>query len=298
MSQESPEDLLSDSLQILYDYTPITHSSAGAPFSFSYFSSTGSSEQHSSDESSAVQTARQINLTVPETQANNWSLHASSIWVASLYIANHLSDLQIPEHINRKRLDEPTRPLDILELGASSGLPSILIAREYQDVSIVASDYPDETLIQSLTDNITRNGAENRCRAIPYAWGEDTSILLRAIHDHNERITEAGFDLIIAADTLWNPSLHKPFLDTLTSALAKSDHARIVLVAGLHTGRYTIQGFLDLLPTVGLELSNVPQEIEVNGSETRTWDVNRAEGEDERERRRWVVWMDIRRQID
>ncbi|OAX36131.1 hypothetical protein K503DRAFT_793547 [Rhizopogon vinicolor AM-OR11-026] len=265
---DDPEEILSSSLQTLYDYTPITHSAPGSIFTYTVKCGGGGSEM--------------ISLQTPDTQASNWSLHASSIWVSSLHIADYIEDLQLDRF---KDLDR----LHVLELGAGAGLPSIMIARTTPNAAVVVSDYPDESLICTLSDNVRRNCTSERCWAVPYAWGNDISPLVAPLRQQNPE-GSALFDIIVAADTLWNPELHVQFIKTLCMCLNQSPDARIHLVAGLHTGRYTLQSFLDVVMAHGLQVERVV-EREVTGGIQRSWDVTRAESEDERERRRWVVWM-------
>lgn len=258
---DDPEDILLDSLQTLYDLQPITLSSPGSLFTYKY-SGSGSSFV--------------ITLQTPDTHAANWALHASSIWVSSIYLADHCDEIGLESHIKELPINETLR---VLELGASAGLPSILIAKLFPErVLVTASDYPDEELIKTLAGNIERNGVSPRCRAVPYAWGSDVS----SLHSTDD----GGFDVILAADTLWNPDLHSIFIDTLKMALKKSVSSRIHLVVGLHTGRYTIQSFLASAQTAGFVIESVV-ENEVSGSATRRWRV--TGDDDENERRRWVV---------
>lgn len=98
----------------------------------------------------------------------------------------------------------------------------------------------------------------------------------------------------MAADTLWNSTLHDMFLDTLTWVLKRSTKARIHLVAGLHTGRYTLQSFMDRVGATGLVFESlteyeVTEEGEAGLVHKRDWDLERET--DEQEKRRWVVWM-------
>ena len=279
--EDDPEDILSASLQSLYGVTPIT------------FNSTSGSVLTYSIKPPHPLAPEQIEVTTPDTDPSNWSLHASSIWVSSLFIADHLDELQIDAM-------PATGTVRVLELGAGAGLPSILLARTYQHASVTASDYPDDRLIRTLSDNIRRNSVSERCRAVPCAWGTDSDARALIQHrDHSGTGTgsrggrdhdDTRFDVVFAADTLWNPELHAPFLDTLCACLGRGPDSRIHLVAGLHTGRYTIQSFLDRTKLRGLVLLSAT-EREVDGSRSRPWDVSRAVGEDERERRRWVVWM-------
>jgi EEF1A N-terminal glycine/lysine methyltransferase len=286
MNDGSPEDFLSDSLQTLYDYTPITHSSAGSVFRY-----------EPSEEiipTSSVSSA--ITLITPTTQAANWSLHASSIWASSIYVADHLLDMHLAEHLERART-EGRQCLRVLELGAGAGLPSILIAKTYENVEVTASDYPDEELIKTLRDNVERNDVGQRCNAVPYAWGSDTFVFAYPAVAHKNAGSstkdDCTFDIVIAADTLWNSQLHPLFLDALQRTLRRSANARIYLVAGLHTGRYTLQAFMDLVHEYGLDFAEITEK-EVKGAKMRPWCVGRHNQEDEKERRRWVLWMVLR----
>lgn len=257
--QDDPEDILSASLQTLYGLSPVSFSTAGSVFTYPITPGRVPGPPH------------EIHLATPETDPSNWSLHASSIWVAALFLADHLEELHLPY-----------TPVRVLELGAGAGLPSIFLARMHPRASVTASDYPDARLLRTLADNITRNAVAERCRAVPHAWGADPP---------------GRFDVVLAADTLWDPALHVPLVETLCGCLVRGPEARVHLVAGLHTGRYTIQSFLNRTRLCGLVLESAT-EREVGGTQARPWDVGRAEGEDERERRRWVVWMILKWEPD
>lgn len=246
------EDILGDSLSTLYSYTPITHSSAGSLFTYS-------SPTH----------PLQIHLKTPDTNAGNWALHASSIWVSSLYLADHVDLLGL------------TGGEKILELGAGAGCPGIVIAKLHQDVRVTLSDYPDEQLIQCLRENAEENASFNT-KVVSHAWG-------------SKEVEGLGgeFDLIIAADTLWNVDMHTLFLDSLELLLAKNATGRVVLVAGLHTGRWTVQKFFKQVQERNVfRIEEVAERRVQEGDwETqREWAVER-ELEDEKDRRDWVVWV-------
>jgi EEF1A N-terminal glycine/lysine methyltransferase len=273
-----PEDILASSLETLYDYAPIVHSSAGSDFVYTAHLPSNNTVQQ-------PRTNIVITLGTPDTEAQNWALHASSIWVSSIFIADHISELEPHLIHNNTDTNESRETVTVLELGAGAGLPSILLAKAYPQAHVVCTDYPDAAITQTLHDNVKRNKVHDRCIVVPYAWGTDPAPLL--VHAPN------GFDCILAADTLWNLDLHAIFIDTLQKTLSKSRcGARAHLVAGLHTGRYTIESFLKLVRASGLAVVDVV-EREVGGEGKRVWDVERAEREDERERRRWVIWIKI-----
>lgn len=264
-----PEDVLADSLESLYDHVPVAHSSAGSVYTYQPRDGGPS-----------------VTLTTPDTQAANWALHATSIWSSALYVVDHAADLRLGHYCDLVRPEG--RPLRILELGAGAGLPSIFIAKTYPDVMVICSDYPDETLVSTLRENAKRNNVEDRCYVVPYGWGSDPSPLFQSQNADSDSIP--GFDVVLAADTLWNSDTHDIFIQTLQLTLKRSPHARVQLVAGLHTGRYVLQKFLNLISAAGFVAEEL-KERRVGGSEERLWSVEHAEGEDEQERRRWVIWM-------
>jgi nicotinamide N-methyltransferase len=257
-------EIFSDSLSTLYEHTAITLSSnPGSTFTYTNESAT-------------------INLKTPDTKPGNWSLHASSIWISAVFLADHihLLDLDRYQHLRKIR---------VLELGAGAGLPGILLAKIRDDVQVVLSDYPDEELIDTLNQNVTSNIPDASAHVIPYDW---TTSDVAPFH----ALSPDGFDIIIAADTLWNADLHDAFLRSLESLLkhnVNGPSSRVNLIAGLHTGRWTIQAFLKAVEDRRRFRLHRVVEIPVNsGRETtpeeRNWEVER-EGEDESSRRAWVV---------
>ncbi|KAI1791795.1 hypothetical protein LXA43DRAFT_1094142 [Ganoderma leucocontextum] len=264
-----PEDVLADSLESLYDHVPVAHSSAGSVYTYQPRNGGPS-----------------VTITTPDTHAANWGLHATSIWSSALYVVDHAADLHLDQY--RDLVQQERRPLRILELGAGAGLPSIFIAKTYPNVIVTCSDYPDESLVCTLRENAKRNDVEDRCHVVPYGWGSNPSPLFQSQNADTDSVP--GFDVVLAADTLWNSDTHGIFIQTLHLTLKRSPHARVQLAAGLHTGRYVIQTFLDLVSATGFVAEELT-ERHVGGLEERPWSVEHAEGEDEQERRRWVIWM-------
>ncbi|KLO10983.1 hypothetical protein SCHPADRAFT_494122 [Schizopora paradoxa] len=288
---ENPEDIFSLFLPMLYDYEPITHADAGAIFTY---------RRKSSEMQEA--TSFTIKLEVPDTLAKNNGLHASSIWSSALYLADNIDDHLRLAQWTKERI-ALGKSCEVLELGAGAGLPGITLAKSLENVSgdwrVTLSDYPDDNIVSTLRKNVVRNGlSKDRCMVSPYNWGTDASSLIAPTARADGAL---GFDLIIAADTLWNSDFHAHFLCTLETLLRRDADSRIHLIAGFHTGRFMIQRFLDAASSRSLEVVHVEERTvsstlsSANDKEVRSkaWDLHR-EDYDPKERRKWVVWIVLR----
>lgn len=151
------------------------------------------------------------------------------------------------------------------------------------------SDYPTEVVL----DNIR----ENAKRAIPptmakpyriegYAWGDVNSEFAK----HNAH----SFDRIIAADCYWMPYQHENLAKSMLHMLSPSREARILAIAGFHTGRAKLAGFFDEAVSQGLVVEEIYEE-DVQGV-TREWMPERDGGrEDVTGRKRWLVIAVLKR---
>ncbi|KDQ13525.1 hypothetical protein BOTBODRAFT_33537 [Botryobasidium botryosum FD-172 SS1] len=242
-----PLDIFSGSLESLYDELQVSYSEPGKLFSY-----------------------RGVTVSPPDTASENWSLHASSIWRASLFLTDHLPILDGPE------------PVHIIELGAGSGLPGICAALEHPGARVVLSDYPDPHILSTLAENVRRNQLrEVRVKVVGYAWGSDLP----------SELIPHSFDVVMAADTLWMPEQHANFSQTLALLLKKTIGAKVYLVAGLHTGRWMIAEFMRVVATTGLGVQEIKEVSLINGEE-REWKAER-ENEDDTKRRRWIIRMTL-----
>jgi EEF1A N-terminal glycine/lysine methyltransferase len=149
----------------------------------------------------------------------------------------------------------------------------IAIANRYSQASVTLSDYPDNGIISALNENVARNDLASRITVKPLDWN-DISGLKR-------------YDSIVAADTLWNSQLHLPFCQTLKAGLHPI--AKAHLLAGLHTGRYTLQHFISVTQSLGFVIHKL-MEYHISGRETRGWQVER-EGESSDDRVHWLLYI-------
>ena len=106
----------------------------------------------------------------------------------------------------------------VLELGAGSGLPS-LVAAMHGAKRVVVTDYPDPDLIQNLNYNIENCGVafgNSILVARGFLWGDNPVDLSSCLGS-----TIDGFDLLILADILFNHSEHAKLIKTISDTLAR-----------------------------------------------------------------------------
>ncbi|KAG8804874.1 hypothetical protein FRC17_005880 [Serendipita sp. 399] len=211
-----------------------------------------------------------IRVEIPRTKDDsNWSLQADAVWLASIYLSEHLQEVTEEEGFVGKTL----------ELGCGAGLLGLAIASSHPNAHVVISDYPDEGIMETLQQSVKLNNLENRVTVQPLDWN-DPSLLRGEL-----------FDTVTAADTLWMSELHTPLCETLKVTM--SAHAKAHIIAGLHTGRLTIQRFLETAERNGLSISKLVEYHSVSG-QCREWAAER-EGENRDVMNRWLVYIRLTR---
>jgi nicotinamide N-methyltransferase len=121
----------------------------------------------------------------------------------------------------------------IFELGAGAGLPS-LVAAKLGAKKVVVTDYPDEDLVKNLWWNVEHNevgslkedgepAPNSTVVAAGYLWGAGAEPMLHHI------APDAGFDLLILADLLFNHSEHMKLLDTVRRTLKRTRDAQALV---------------------------------------------------------------------
>lgn len=135
----------------------------------------------------------------------------------------------------------------MLEVGAGTGLSGIVAACIDRPASFVlVTDYDDPNLVSNLRKNVQDNDMNGNLRVLPHCWGKDIDDL-RSLSK-----TKDGFDVILAADVIWDSFSHAGLIETLVQSLKKNEDSRVVLVAGYHTGRHVVQAFLRRARSKGL----------------------------------------------
>ncbi|OTB05252.1 hypothetical protein M426DRAFT_57193 [Hypoxylon sp. CI-4A] len=241
-----------------------------------------------------------IALADPRQEADR-KLFSHYLWNASLLLAElveagTLEDLHLPQEYEEEEAQQTfdVAGLRTLELGAGTALPSILAAL-LGAAEVLVTDYPSETLLETLRRNVAANarpehspsGTLAPVRAEGHAWGElDTPFAA----EHRAR-----FDRVFVCDCLWMPwqhaNLHRSiawFLKEDSDSNPDSRNARAWVIAGFHTGRAKMRGFFEdaALAEAGLEVESI-WERDCDGVE-REWVWDRGV-EDISERKRWLV---------
>ena len=86
----------------------------------------------------------------------------------------------------------------VIELGAGTGLVSVLVDRLFECQSIIVTDL--ESHIPLIERNLTINNTSSRCIAKSYNWIEDDF---------------GSYDIILVFECVYNESLYSPLIQTL-----------------------------------------------------------------------------------
>eukprot|EP01120_Amphizonella_sp_Union-15-10_P006302 TRINITY_DN1_c0_g1_i4.p1 TRINITY_DN1_c0_g1~~TRINITY_DN1_c0_g1_i4.p1 ORF type:complete len:259 (+),score=40.02 TRINITY_DN1_c0_g1_i4:82-858(+) len=113
----------------------------------------------------------------------------------------------------------------VLELGAGAGLPSLICVLR-DAAMVVATDYPDDPLIQNLKSNILSNIPEKKRDKIVakgHIWGQNIESLLETIAHIKPK-----FDLILCSDLIVYPHSHLGLLKTCSECLSENGEVFVV----------------------------------------------------------------------
>ncbi|KAF2484094.1 hypothetical protein BDY17DRAFT_294968 [Neohortaea acidophila] len=122
----------------------------------------------------------------------------------------------------------------VLELGAGAGLPSLICALHGAQ-KVLVTDYPEAELIENLRLNVASHAhlfpqakGEGVIYAEGYLWGAEARGLLDYLSPAAPG-SQAGFDLLILGDLLFNHSEHAKLLSTVRFTLKRSASAQALV---------------------------------------------------------------------
>jgi nicotinamide N-methyltransferase len=113
----------------------------------------------------------------------------------------------------------------VLEVGAGAGLPSIICAKNGAR-KVVVTDYPDADLIENLEKNCALIPEPRNIHATGYLWGAETAKVREYLPSAEQ---DAGFDLLILADVLFNHSEHARLLLSIQQTLKKTPDSQALV---------------------------------------------------------------------
>ncbi|GLB42338.1 putative lysine methyltransferase [Lyophyllum shimeji] len=187
---------------------------------------------------------------------------------ANTLLADHLFSpaLYLAERIERGLL--PVRNSTVIELGAGTGLPSLLMASIPQHPSlVVVTDYPDEHILGNLRKNVDHNrrsfqpGCNVQCAG--FEWGTDAGPLLKMLPAEDE--SNRGYDVMILSDLLHFHASHDVLIASIESLLRRSKDARVHVSAGKYTHRNVCDEFLLKGQVAGLSFEEIDGSVEEVG---------------------------------
>ncbi|KDR79972.1 hypothetical protein GALMADRAFT_62054 [Galerina marginata CBS 339.88] len=184
---------------------------------------------------------------------------------ANTLLADHLFSpaLFLAERIERGLLDVAGKT--VIELGAGSALPSLLLSTRPNPPSlVVVTDYPDDGILGNLRKNVDRNSAlvTMGCtvKLEGYDWGTDPSKLL-AILNRSEP-TRKGYDVVILSDLLHFFTSHDMLVSSISMLLARTEAARAYVGAGNYTHTHVCDNFFEKGRAAGLHFDEISDESE------------------------------------
>lgn len=183
-----------------------------------------------------------------QQEASNTRLFAHYQWDAGLHLALMLRELysaSSSQNHTIKNIQMQSR--NVLELGAGTGLPSLICALG-KAKKVLITDYPDDGLINAIEENISMNNVGRITSAKGLDWSDENQVS-RILQDSPQ---SKGYNLILCADVLWLSSCHSSLLKTITTLMERSSSSRVLVLSGFHTGRRALTAFFHRAIQVGL----------------------------------------------
>lgn len=188
---------------------------------------------------------------------------ASKAGKANTLLADHLFSpaLFLAELVEREKI--PVAGHTVLELGAGTGLPSLLMStRAPPSCLVVVTDYPDPGILGNLQANVARNkhlvakGCTLTCAG--YEWGKDVEHLLTLLPPGH-----SAYTTLILSDLLHFGDAHDVLVSSIIKLSARGPDSRIYVAAGNYTKPDVCANFVRVAREAGLlidEILSAPAE--------------------------------------
>ncbi|CAD5205487.1 unnamed protein product [Bursaphelenchus okinawaensis] len=173
-----------------------------------------------------------------KNQAISQGTTGLSTWGAAYLLSNYL--IQTSEVTSNLNKDHP---LKVLELGAGCGLAGLSLAKAFMSIQLTTTDCDMNVLVQLRKNVLLNFGEEQRVKVAELDWFKS---------EKNEVLKEE-FDVVIAADVIYDPEILEAFLNTVTLILKRNSNSRAI-VAFKERNPDTLQMFMERLDSSTLEI--------------------------------------------
>lgn len=197
-----------------------------------------------------------VHISEPDgVSSENLSL---STWGASFILANHLHKISLPSP------KSSGRQLRTLELGAGTALVGLSAAVVWK-ADVTLTDLP--AIVPGLEANISLNSAviqQNGCQvqAGSLDWTSPNRIVTSKGNDISAEAESNKFQLILAADTIYDEDHPELLTNTIVTWLAHSPDSRAVMCYPLRMAYINhIRDFWERMEAAGLECCEEGKEI-------------------------------------
>ncbi|EIW81331.1 hypothetical protein CONPUDRAFT_153884 [Coniophora puteana RWD-64-598 SS2] len=167
---------------------------------------------------------------------------------ANTLLADHLFS---PALLLAEMIELGEISLHLIELGAGCALPSLLAATLPNPPSLaIVTDYPDETILASLRDNVNTNvsafSPSCTVKYMGFEWGTDAKDLLALTG------STSAYDVVILSDLLHFDASHDVLIRSLSSLLSHASSARAYIAAGKYTKPEVCHNFVRAAKEAGI----------------------------------------------
>ncbi|KAG6841044.1 hypothetical protein C0991_002352 [Blastosporella zonata] len=204
-----------------------------------------------------------LQIAPKEGKAN--TLLADHLFSPALYFAERIERGLFPVHSGST----------VVELGAGSGLPSLLLATmPNHPALVVVTDYPDENILGNLKKNLENNRqsfqAACHIECVGYEWGKDVGPLLEPLqHFVKHDNAQLGYDTVILSDLLHFHGSHDVLISSIEALLSRTKDSKVHVSAGKYTQKNVYDDFLQRGKDAGFVFEEVlasPEEATWKGA--------------------------------
>jgi len=163
-----------------------------------------------------------VSVIIPEQLAASYGLY---VWPSSPVLAWYL-------WLDRQSQGPSTRKDDrVLELGAGTALPGILLAKLGHSV-ILSDNLASPQSLHNCREAVKLNDLQEKVEVVGLTWGLVTSSLLKLRN---------GVDLIIGSDLFFDPAVFEPLLVTIKWLLDNNQGARFICTVQERSADWSIE---------------------------------------------------------